>query len=135
MGLLGWLSMSSPKDLAAPIEAVSDLYTTDKARINAQTGLIAEVDKAIIAQTGVNAIMAQSTSFFVSGWQPMIGWTSGFLVLIYYAPQLIIINYLWAKACLLTGEIKPFPMSPTDILNLIYLLFGFATHSLLQPKR
>ena len=46
--------------------------------------------KPLLAQISNNAIMSVAHSLFVSGWQPMIGWTAGFLVLLYYAPQLII---------------------------------------------
>lgn len=134
MGILSWLMASNPKDLAAPIEAVGNLYTTEKARLMAETALKAQENEPILAQSNINAIIASSKSFFVSGWQPMLGWTCGFLILLFYAPQIMIITYIWGKACLHTGILKPFPMSPKDIINLVYLLFGVATHSLLQSR-
>jgi hypothetical protein len=134
MGILRWLLTSSPKDLAAPIEAVSDLYTTEKARLLAETALKAQENAPMLAQSNINAIIAQSKSLFVSGWQPMLGWTCGFLILLFYAPQIMIITYIWGKACFHADVVKPFPMSPKDILNLVYLLFGVATHSLLQSR-
>jgi hypothetical protein len=132
MGILSWIGIGA--DIAKPIQAVGDLYTTDKARIEAETGLQTELEKGIVAQTNVNAILASSSRWFNSGWQPMIGWTSGFLVLLYYFPQLIIATYIWGSNCLDTGVVTPFPIKPDDILNLVYLLFGFGVHHLFNKK-
>lgn len=122
------------KNLADPIRAVGDLYTTDKARIEAQTNYEAIAQKPILAQTGVNETLARSLHLFNSGWQPMIGWTCGFLILAYYAPQIAITTYVWGEVCIKTGIAAPFPMKPDDLLNLVYLLFGFGTHSILKAK-
>lgn len=128
MGIANWLGLG--KDLAKPIEAVGNLYTTDKARLESQKDLEEIVQKPILAQLATNAIMASSSHLFNSGWQPMIGWTSGFLVLIYYFPQILIATYVWGGHCISSGIVTPFPMKPDDILNLVYLLFGFGAHSI-----
>lgn len=125
MGIFDW-----GKNITEPIKAVGDLYTTDKARIEAETKFEEVVQKPVIAQIGVNAIMAAAQSIYVSGWQPLIGWTAGFLVLIYYAPQIIIITVVWGGNCLDTGIVTPFPMKADDLLNLVWLLFGFGGYSL-----
>lgn len=128
MGIMNWLGIG--KDLSEPIKAVGDLYTTDKARIEAETKLEEQLQKPVITQMANNAIMAASSSMFNSGWQPLIGWTAGFLVLIYYCPQIMIITYVWGSHCIDTGIITPFPMKSDEILNLVYLLFGFGGYSL-----
>jgi len=128
MGIGNWLGFG--KDIAEPIKAVGDLYTTDKARIEAQTKYEEIAQKPILTQLANNAIMASSSSLFNSGWQPLIGWTAGFLVLAYYFPQILIITYVWGHNCVNTGVVSPFPMKADDILNLVYLLFGFGTYSL-----
>lgn len=132
MGIMKWLGIG--KEIAEPIEAVSKLYTTDKERLDAEAKLEEIVQKPVLAQLNTNAIMAAAQSIFVSGWQPLIAWTAGFLVLIYYCPQIIITTWVWGKACFLSGVVSPFPMKPDDILNLIYLLFGFGTYSLVKRK-
>lgn len=132
MGIANWLGFG--KDLSEPIKAVGDLYTTDKARIEAETKYEEVVQKPILSQLSNNAIMAASSNIFNSGWQPLIGWTSGFLILLYYAPQIILTTYLWYHQCLAQDKILPFPMSPSDILNLVGLVFGFGGLSLFKKK-
>lgn len=132
MGIKDWLGLGDA--ISTPIKAVGDLYTTDKARIEAETHYEEIVQKPVLAQIGTNAIMAAAQSLFVSGWQPLIGWTSGFLVLLYYAPQIIIITIVWGGNCLDSGIVTPFPMKPDELLNLVWLLFGFGGYSLIKRR-
>lgn len=132
MGILNWLGMG--KDLAEPINAVGNLYTTDKARIEAETKLQEVVQKPILSQMANNAIMAASSNFFNSGWQAMMGWTAGFLILLYYAPQILITDYVWARSCIQTGAVMPFPMKPDDLLNLVGLMFGMGGLTILKKS-
>jgi hypothetical protein len=134
MRLASWLGISAMSDLSDPIKAVGDLYTTDKARLDGEAKLQEEVNKPILSQISVNAILAASNQLFVSGWIPCLGWTAGFLILLYYAPQIIIITVVWGFDCIDTGVITQFPMRPDDILNLVYLLLGFGVHSVLKSK-
>lgn len=133
MGIMNWLGFG--KDLAEPINAVSNLYTTDKERLEGEQKLQETLQKPQLAQIENNKILAMSSVLFNSGWQPLIGWTAGFLILLYYAPQMMIIIWVWGKACLSSGNISPFPMKPDDILNLVYLLFGFGSYSLVKGKK
>lgn len=128
MGIASWLGLGG--DIAKPIDSVSNLYTTDKARIEAQKDLEEVTQKPALAQLAINQILASSSNLFVSGWQPLTGWTCGFLVLIYYFPQIIIATYVWGISCIDTGIVTSFPLRPDDILNLVYLLFGFGVHSI-----
>lgn len=132
MGILNYLGMG--KDISEPIKAVGDLYTTDKARLEAEAKYQEIVQKPILAQISANAMMAVAKSLFVSGWQPLIGWTAGFLILLYYAPQIIIMTVVWGTNCLDQGVIEAFPMKPDELLNLVWLLFGFGGYSLVKAK-
>lgn len=132
MGIKDWLGIGDA--VAKPIEAVGNLYTTDKARIEAETKYQEVIQQPAIAQASVNTILASSEKLFNSGWQPLIGWTAGFLILLFYAPQIIITTYIWAKACLASGIVTPFPMKPDEILNLVWLLFGFGGYSLIKRR-
>jgi hypothetical protein len=130
VGVFDWMGFG--KDVAEPIRAVGELYTTDKARLEAEKDLTGELNKPVLAQLMNNAIMAGSSQLFNSGWQSLIGWSSGFLIMLYYVPQLVIMTWLWGVDCLYMGVVKPFPMKPDDLLNLVYLLFGFGAHSLFK---
>lgn len=132
MGILQWIGLGT--EIAKPIEAVSNLYTTDKAKIEAQANLEEITQKPIIAQLANNTIMASSKYFFESAWPSLIGWTSGACVALYYIPQLLVVNYEWARNVLTTHTIMPFPIDPTDILNLVYLLFGFGAYHIVKKK-
>jgi len=133
MGIKDWLGLSS-ESIAKPIKALGDLYTTDKARIESETKYEEVVQKPTLAQIGVNAVLATSASIYNSGWQPLIGWTAGFLILLYYAPQLIVIIVVWGCNCIDSGVITPFPMKPDKILSLVWLLFGFGGYSLIKRR-
>ena len=132
MSILNWINIGA--NFAKPIEAVSDLYTTDKARIQAETALDEQLEKGVVAQSKVNRVLASSPLWFNSSWQPLLGWTCGFLVLLYYFPQIVIATIIWGSHCFETGIVYPFPIKADDILNLIYLLFGFGIHNLISQK-
>lgn len=135
MGMADWFGLGSAiKSSADPIKALGDLYTTDKARIEADTKLQEVIQKPQLAQMEINRLLAISKYFFHSGWMPMLGWTSGFLIMIYYFPQIMIATYVWGNNCLDTGIVKPFPMKPDDILNLVYLLCLGGAHNLINKK-
>jgi hypothetical protein len=132
MGIFGWMGLG--KEIAEPINAVGNLYTTDKARLEAESKLEDVLEKPVLAQLETNKVLAASAHLFDSGWQPLIGWTCGFLVLMYYAPQIVIITYVWGRLCLETGVVTSFPMKADEILNLVYLLFGIGTYSIAKKK-
>jgi hypothetical protein len=134
MGLMNWLGLESVKDLSEPIKAVGDLYTTDKARIQAETEMQKVMVQPVLEQQKVNAVLAASSQVFNSGWQPLIGWTAGFLILLYWGPQLVFANMLWIRVCLERQVIMPFPIAPDEIMNLIYLVFGFGGYTLVKNK-
>lgn len=132
MGVLNWLGIG--KDIAEPIKAVGDLYTTDKARMEAQEKLEGTLQKPQLAQLENNKLLILTGKLFNSGWQPLIGWTSGACVFLYWVPQLLIANYVWAHQCFELGRVVAFPIPPDDIYNLVWLLFGFGGYSLIKKK-
>jgi hypothetical protein len=137
MGISDWLGLG--KTVSEPIKAVSELYTTDKARLAAEAKLT-EADakfedvkqKPKLALLEIEKILAMSSNLFKSGYIPAAGWTSGFLVLCYYFPQLVVMNYIWAKASIVAGHCLPFPMRPDDILNLVYVMCAGGVHNILS---
>ncbi len=132
MGIMQWLGIGD--EVAKPIEAVSKLYTTDKERLEMEAKLTEVAQKPQLAQLENNRLLVLTGKLFNSGWQPLIGWTSGACVFMYWVPQLCVANYVWASHCLASGIVAPFPIAPDDIYNLVWLLFGFGGYSLLKKK-
>lgn len=139
MGIADWLGLGT--SIAKPIKAVSELYTTDKARLAAESKLT-EADakfeeikqKPQLAQLENNKILSMSSNLFNSGGLALLCWTSGFLVLCYYLPQIAISTYVWGKASIAAGRCAPFPMKPDDIMNLVYVIYGYGIHHLVRKK-
>ena len=132
MGLFNFLGAG--KDLAQPIKAIGDLYTTDKARLEAENTLVDTIQKPGLMQLANNAKMLASPIFFESAWPALVGWTSGACVFLYWVPQLLVADYVWASQCFAMGTVVPFPIQADDIYNLVWLLFGFGGYSLIKKK-
>ena len=132
MGIASWLGLGA--DIAKPIDAVSNLYTTDKARIEAETKYEDVTQKPQLAQLDNNKLLILTGKIFNLGWIALLGWTSGFLVLLYYAPQIFIITYVWGSECIRTGIVTSFPMKSDEILNLVYLIFGMGGLGVVKHK-
>ena len=67
------------KDLIAPIAGLLDKFVEDKDQRNALAHDIATMSEKLIAQQNlaqmeVNKAEASSSSIFVSGWRPAVGW-------------------------------------------------------------
>jgi len=67
------------KDLIAPIAGLLDKFVEDKDQRNALAHDIATMSEKLIAQQNlaqmeVNKAEASSSSLFVSGWRPAVGW-------------------------------------------------------------
>jgi hypothetical protein len=71
----------------------------------------------MVAQTDINKVEAASSSMFVAGWRPFVGWVGGFGLA--YAAILEPILRLIATLCGYTGE---FPVIDTTIT--MQILFG-----------
>lgn len=125
MGILNFLGIGA--DIAKPLDAVSNLYTTDKAKLEAETNMISVAQKPLLQQL-------TATSFFASAWPALTGWTAGFCIALYWVPQLLVTNYLWAMHCWRLGVVLPFPIDAADLMNLVYLVFGMGTLHIVKKK-
>jgi hypothetical protein len=132
MSLFDWLGWT--EGLSKPIDSIGKLYTTDKDKLEAQKNLEEVMQKRGLAQLENNKIMIGSANLFEALWPALIGWTSGACVALYYIPQLIIANIIWTMNCIEVHKVIPFPIDSGDILNLVYLLFGFGTYNLVKKK-
>ena len=119
----------NPLALGGIIQAIGqiagDLVTTDKERFNAELELRrlglegAKIEADLVrGQLDVNRAEAASSSLFVAGWRPAIGWIGaaalGYQFLLY--PLLIWAWSLLQARGLVPGNLQPPPMLDTDAL-------------------
>lgn len=127
--------------IAAPILKIIDKVVPDRAAADAakaqfqilqQTGELAkeleELKAVTSAQTDINKVEAASTSLFVAGWRPYIGWIcgTGLGLQCIVAPL-----FTWLTA--LVGHPTPFPAFDNPILQstmagMLGLGFGLRTY-------
>ncbi len=105
---------------ASTIKAVDSLidnaFTSDDERLSrseAKDRIQANRDTANIA---LNAVEAQSSTFFVAGWRPAIGWV-GVLVLIYQFVLFPVLD-IWLD--------MPTPMDADMLWNMVFGMLGVA---------
>jgi hypothetical protein len=102
-------------------KVASDLITTDKERLQLELEG-RKIDQATdLAQMEVNKVEAASSSVFVAGWRPAIGWVGAaamaYQFLLY---PMLVWAWTWAQAeGYVPKEVKPPPMLDTDALWVI----------------
>lgn len=119
----------NPLALGGIIQAISqiagDLVTTDKERFDAELELRrlglegAKIEADLVhSQLEVNRAEAASSSLFVAGWRPAIGWIGaaalGYQFLLY--PLLVWAWSLLQARGVVPGDLQPPPMLDTDAL-------------------
>jgi hypothetical protein len=132
VGILNWLGIA--QELPETIDAVSKLYTTDKDKLADEQKLEETLEKPTLAQIGVNKILATSSNIFKSGFMPLIGWTSGFCIALYWIPRLSFTDYYWIDLCIQTHKLIDYPIKPDELYNLLWLIFGFGGYRLIDKK-
>jgi hypothetical protein len=108
-----------------------DLVTTDKERMTLELeGRKLDIEQAKIdqatdlAQVEVNKIEAASSSLFVSGWRPAVGWV-GVLGLVYQFLGYPLMQWAWAFGQGMDLVPKDLPAPPDlDVEQLMTLLAG-----------
>ena len=119
----------NPLALGGIVQAIGkiadDLVTTDKERLDAELELrrlgleAAKIEADLVrGQLEVNRAEAASSSLFVAGWRPAIGWIGavalGYQFLLY--PLLVWAWALLQARGLVPGNLQPPPMLDTDAL-------------------
>jgi hypothetical protein len=100
-----------------------------------ESQIISSLSAADVANAEVNKIEAQSTSWFVSGWRPTMGWICDLALFTYYIPRFILIMYFWTIQTAKTGVITIPPEAGIgDILGLVATLLGGSTIRYLEKK-
>jgi hypothetical protein len=106
-GLINTIRGKSPED-AAKLAELAAKYQED---------VLAADNAARQAQTDVNKVEAASSSMFVAGWRPFIGWVCGTGLLVQF-----LINPLFTWVAALFHRLFVFPS--LDLGTLTTLLFG-----------
>lgn len=104
--------------VAAVSGVIDDLHTSDKERLDAEIEL-RKIDAGLLqGQMEVNKVEAASSSLFVAGWRPAIGWIGavalGYQFLLY--PLLVWTWALLQARGLVPGNLQPPPMLDTEAL-------------------
>ena len=88
----------------------------------------ANLDAAAMAQQSrINEIEAQSTSVFVSGWRPALGWTLTISLMAYYLPRFLIGITLWVIQVVKTGVwTLPPDLGIGDVIGLVVPMLGLS---------
>ena len=97
---------------------IDDLHTSDKERLDAEIEL-RKIDAGLLqGQMEVNKVEAASSSLFVAGWRPAIGWIGavalGYQFLLY--PLLVWAWALLQARGLVPNNLQPPPMLDTEAL-------------------
>ena len=90
-----------------------------------------------VGQLEINKIEAASSSVFVAGWRPYIGWVCGTALGVYYVPQALMATVLWTIQCclvmykaaditMITLPTYPLIFEVSEIMGLVASLLGMA---------
>lgn len=92
--------------IAEPVDAISNLidrtFTSDEERLEARN-VFAKM------QFDLQKLFAVHRSPFVAGARPYVIYVCGTSLAFYYIPQAIVLNVMWVKVIIDTGELVPFP--------------------------
>jgi len=113
-----------------------EFIETPKERREMEFRLLELESKNALAQIGANAEEAKSSSLFVSGWRPAVGWVCATALGVVYIPKALVMTAIWtyqAVAVVSTWSgVGPVPVLPgypdlgvTDLLGLLGALLGF----------
>lgn len=133
MSVLGNLIGLGGEGAAKPIEALGNvfdkLFTSDDEKAQAQAVLEKLKQHPDELQVELNKIEAASSSVFVAGWRPAIGWVCAASLAVYYIPRFAVGTGLWVWACFQAQppSLVPLPeMGVSDILGLVGSLLGMS---------
>lgn len=134
---MGLLDLINP--ISAVVSKVLDLIPDPNARAKAKE----EADKQIadlIAgadadQRETNKIEAGSSSVFVAGWRPSIGWVCSISLALYYIPRFTLGMGFWCWACVKAQTLVPLPeMGIAEVIGLVMSLLGMGGLRTLEKR-
>lgn len=89
--------------------------------------ILAAIEKINEAQNAVNLAEAASSSLFVAGWRPAIGWVCAGALALYYPIRIIVGMIMWVRLAWGMDMLPPMPeVGISDILGLVSSLLGMS---------
>jgi hypothetical protein len=109
--------------------AFDALFTSDEERLTKAEAMARIKQKPDEWAHQLNMLNAQSSSLFVSGWRPAMGWVCVIAALLYFVPQFAIGAGLWVYQCyemIKAGgaELPAYPVSDSNLWELVAIMFG-----------
>lgn len=109
-----------------------DLFTSDEERAKGELDAYKAESDRMRGQVETNKIEAASSSFWVSGWRPAIGWVCAATLAMAYIPKAIVLTVVWCFAAYESikagAGIPQYPeFGLADILGLLFSLLGVGT--------
>lgn len=95
----------------------------------------AAIEKIDEAQTAVNVAEAASSSLFVAGWRPAIGWVCALSLSLYYPLRVIMGMAMWIRLAWGMDTLPPMPeMGIGDVIGLTMSLLGMSGIRAVEKK-
>lgn len=89
--------------------------------------ILSAMEKINEAQAAINLAEAASSSLFVAGWRPAIGWVCALSLALYYPLRVIMGMFMWIRLAWSMDTLPPMPeMGISDILGLVGSLLGMS---------
>jgi hypothetical protein len=97
--------------------------------------LLAAQEKIDAAQAEINKVEAGSSTFFVAGWRPAIGWVCAVSLALYYPLRVIIGMVMWVRMAWGMDTLPPMPeVGIADVLGLVMSLLGMSSLRTIEKK-
>jgi hypothetical protein len=121
-------------DPAAKLAAQQELQRMQKDELLSLVGAAKDVD---VGQLKVNEAEAGSSSLFVSGWRPGVGWVCVVSLALYFIPRFVLGMMFWCRVAWNSeGTLPPMPeMGIGDILGLVGTLLGASTIRMVEKLK
>lgn len=118
---------------------VPDTNAREKEKADFALAVQNQVGQALADQRDINKVEAASSSMFIAGWRPAVGWVCVTALFCYYVPYMLIVTGLWtwqvalilAHADLMHPGMLKLPSRPdlgiSDLIGLLMSLLGIGT--------
>ena len=130
MGGFDFTSLISPVPsiVTKLLDFIPDPNARAKAAEEYQRAVLEAQTKAEADQREINMVEAASSSVFVAGWRPSLGWICSISLGIYYIPRFALGTGFWCWACIKAGALVPMPeMGIAEVVGLVMSLLGIGT--------
>lgn len=134
-----WLTSIFAGSKTNPIDAIGkagdEWFTSDEERLQLANDLEEIKQKPMLMQALANVTAASHRSAFVAGGRPALLWVAALGLFFFYPVRFAVGTWIWARHCLMTDEIIPFPFVGDGLMELVGMLLGLATLRTVEKAR